>query len=170
MKSVLMVVMLLAVGTALQAGEKKPGPSPLGSLVSLAGNWSGEADMMHNGKKSPISISYKLTSGDSVLVETMMVGTPHEMVTIYTRDKGDFVCTHYCMMQNQPRMRAKDTLADKKLDFQFADATGLDSPNDPHMHSLTIDFQDADHITETWSHFEDGKETSKTVFPLTRQK
>ena len=168
--SILLLALLASASLAVRAEEKKEAAPPLGKLALLAGTWKGEADMNHSGKKEPLTISYKLTSGDSALVETMMPGTPHEMVTIYTRDKKDFVVTHYCMMQNQPRMRAKDTLADKKLDFEFVDATGLDSPNDPHMHSLSLVFTDDDHITETWTHYDDGKKVGEAVFPLTRQK
>jgi hypothetical protein len=169
MKRYLAVAVLLCFACAAR-GEEQQSESPLGKLASLVGTWQGENDMKNDGHMVPFTITYKLTAGQSALVETLMAGTPHEMVTIYTRDKGDFVATHYCMLRNQPRMRAKDTLADQKLNFEFVDATGLASPNDPHMHALAVEFTDADHITQTWSHFDGGKEVRKVVFHLTRQK
>ncbi len=171
MKNVVGIAFLAGcMAMAAWAGETTGSAPPLGKLASLVGTWRGETDMKHDGKMEPFTVSYKLTAGGSALVETLMAGSPHEMVTMYTRDKGDFIATHYCMAQNQPRMRAKDTIEDNRLDFEFVGATGMASPEAAHMHSLSIAFTDDDHITQTWSHFEGGKETSKVVFPLTRQK
>ena len=169
MKTQLVVAVLVCVACGVRGAESQA-ESPLGKLASLVGTWQSEGDMNHDGKSESFNIAYKLTAGQSALVETLMAGTPQEMITVYTRDKDDFVATHYCMLRNQPRMRAKDTLADNKLAFEFVDATGLASPNDAHMHSLAIEFTDNDHIVQTWSHYKDGKETGKVVFHLTRQK
>ena len=169
MKKQLVMATLVCFAVAVW-GEEKQSEAPRGMLASLVGAWQGEGDMKHDGHQEQFTITYKLTANQSALVETLMAGTPHEMLTIYTRDKGDFIATHYCALRNQPRMRAKDTLADKKLAFEFVDATGLASPNDAHMDSLAIEFTDGDHITQTWTHHDGGKEAGKVVFRLTRQK
>ena len=169
MKKCLVMAILVCCAAAVRGEEPASAPL-LGKLATLVGTWQGECDMQNNGHKESFTVTYKLTAGQSALVETLMAGTPHEMVTLYTRDKGDFVATHYCMLHNQPRMRAKDTLATNKLSFEFVDATGMASPNDAHMHALAIEFTDADHITQTWTHYNGGKETGKVVFQLSRQK
>ena len=167
MKTLWVMALLLCFGFAVRGAEPQT-ESPLGKLASLVGTWNGSQTMGEKGKMEAFTVTYKLTAGQSALVETLMPGTPQEMITMYTRDKGDFVATHYCMLRNQPRMRAKDTLASNKLMFDFVDATGLATPEDPHMHSLMIEFTDNTHITQTWTHFDGGKETNKVVFALTR--
>ena len=91
------------------------------------------------------------------------------MVTIYHLDGDSVILTHYCMADNQPRMRASGLSADGKLlDFKFVDATNLAKPTDMHMHALKMTFVDTDHITQEWVHSADGKE-EPMVIPLARR-
>jgi hypothetical protein len=78
--------------------------------------------------------------------------------------------THYCSLNNQPRMRAaavKD--GDKTITFTFVDATNLKNPTDVHMRQLAIEVKDHDHITQTWTLSKAGKDVPK-VFTFERVK
>lgn len=120
-------------------------------LKSLVGVWEAKGP---GGE--PVTATWKLVAGGTALEETMSHGN---MVTMYHLDGDSVLLTHYCMGDNQPRMRAKGLSGDGKLlDFKFVDATNLAKPTDMHMHSLKMTFVDADHVSEEWVHSGDGKE------------
>ena len=48
----------------------------------------------------------KVTAGGSVVHETLFPGQPQEMVSVYTVNGPDLIMTHYCVLGNQPRMKA----------------------------------------------------------------
>jgi hypothetical protein len=76
------------------------------------------------GKSGPFTVSYRLISGDSALVETWGVGSPRETMTVFHPDHDDLLLTHYCAQGNQPRLRAVAASADAVV-FRFADATNV---------------------------------------------
>jgi len=134
-------------------------------LKGLVGDWEGT-----NKDGKPVHIVYTLTAAGSVVMEQIDAGEDHAMVTMYHNDGERLMMTHYCAAGNQPRMRAAKPAADgKSLTFSMIDATNLAKPNDPHMVKLIVGFDDADHISETWTfHADAGKETTE-VFHLTRK-
>jgi hypothetical protein len=92
------------------------------------------------------------------------------MMTMYHADKGGLMLTHYCKLGNQPRMRADMPDSDAKtLAFHFVDITNLSKPTDPHMHKVSLSFQDQDHFTQEWMLSKDGKELPHR-FEFTRVK
>src|SRR6267154_1585907 len=103
-------VLLLAIQLAAYSGDNtgKLPPVPtnpgLEKMKKLAGTWLA-ADK--DGKPTDQVVSIvKVTAGGSAVHETLFPGQPHEMVSIYTVDGQDLVMTHYCMLGNQPRMKA----------------------------------------------------------------
>lgn len=167
----LLTAVLLAGSICVQAGEVATAPhkgSPeFERLKGLVGVWEGESSKKHmEGEK--LKVEYSLTSGGSALEEKLFPGTPHEMVSIYHDRDGKLCMTHYCMMGNQPRLELK-TASAEKLELVLAKKdSGLSSPKELHMHSLTIAFSDPDHITETWTSYESGKLQESSVFQLSR--
>jgi hypothetical protein len=87
---------------------------------------------------------YRVTSGGSAVVETLFPNTDHEMVTVIHPDGEDLLLTHYCMVGNQPQMKAPGTSAGKEVAFKFVRATNLKSADDMHMHDVTYTFVDND--------------------------
>src|SRR5882672_3406247 len=74
-------------------------------LKQLVGQWNGLA--VHPGqnqKPETISVQFKLTAAGSAIEETIMQGTPHEMVDMYHDENGRLAMTHYCALGNQPHM------------------------------------------------------------------
>src|SRR5579864_7478541 len=69
-------------------------------LKSLVGTWTGTTDM--HGKPMEYTVSYELTAGGTAVVEREFVGTPKEMMTVYTPTGTGITATHYCMLGNQP--------------------------------------------------------------------
>ncbi len=147
--------------------EMAPGSPQFEKLKRLAGNWEGTSDDKKMGDPK-LQVEYSLTSGGSVLVEKLFPGTPHEMVSMYHDKKGKLSMTHYCMMGNQPTLELKNW-NEKQIELDLAKDSGIGA-KEPHMHSLVIDFQDNDHITQKWTSFEDGKAKETSTFTFAREK
>lgn len=142
------------------------GPSALDPIKALAGTW--ECDFDGDGKADCTAI-YKVSANGYTVTENLFVGTPHEMVTAFHMDGTSVMATHYCAAGNQPRMR--DAHPGKhSFMFNFVDATNLKSLNDMHMHSLKMEIIDADHLTNTWTNYKDGKPNGEAIFKFTRLK
>jgi hypothetical protein len=167
-------LILLALATASLRGQDK---HPHGTEVSnhagfeqfklLAGEWVGK----EKGKDGhDIHVSYKVTAGGSAVVETIFPSTEHEMVTVIHRDGEDLRLTHYCMLGNQPQMKASGKGDGNKIEFKFVRATNMKSERDMHMHDVTFTFVDTDTLRTEWTHYNDGKAAGQVVFELKRKK
>ena len=112
----------------------------------------------------------KVTAGGSAVHETLFPGQPHEMVSVYTAEGPNLVMTHYCMLGNQPQMKAMPKEGDNKVVFEFVKATNLKSDKDMYMRSATFVFVDKDTLRTEWTHYKDGKDAGKGVFELKHKK
>lgn len=143
-------LLVVAVTCSVAADDKKfPVPTAtqnagLERMKTLVGTWV-VAD--GDGKPTAEVVSViKLTAGGSAVHETIFPGQPHEMISVYTADGQDLVMTHYCVLGNQPRMKASTKSPGNQIQFEFAGGSNLDPKKDKHMHSATLTFVDADHI------------------------
>jgi ABC-type glycerol-3-phosphate transport system substrate-binding protein len=162
------LVILAAIAAAAAAvgsgADAKPDPG-WEKMKTLVGTWEGTV-AEHPG---PVTVTYKLVSNGTSLMETMDVADHSEtMITMYAPDSpnGRIVATHYCAAGNQPRMAAK-ALKGNTLDFQFLDATNVTGGE--VMRALEVRFQDADHFQQLWTSRADGKDHTGT-FTYTRRK
>ena len=133
-------------------------------LKALAGDWT------KSGGDGSVEASYRVTAGGTAVMETLFPGTPHEMVTVFTVDKGNLVLTHYCAEGNQPHMKADKEGDATSIAFKFDGGGNIKSPKDGHMHEASFAFKDADHLTSTWQFYKDGKPGEKAEFDLVRKK
>jgi hypothetical protein len=137
----------------------------LKKLQSLAGNWEGKDE-----KGQAVRSSFKSIVSSTGVMETLSPSGMEEMVTVYSPDADGIALVHFCPTNNQPRMRAVPASDDvKELAFEFQGATNLPSPNAGHQHHLVIQFEDENHITETWTWQHEGMDMPM-VFHLTRKK
>ncbi len=127
-------------------GDDKPGvklpaaPTNAGleKMKKLAGTWLA-ADK--DGKPTDqVASIIKVTAGGSAVHETLFPGQPQEMVSVYTVDGPDLIMTHYCVLGNQPRMKADPNSSANQIVFQFAGGGNLDpkkdqthARSDPHL-------------------------------------
>jgi len=105
---------------------------------------------------------YELVAGGTCLQETFRFegDDSHTMVTMYHVDGDDLMLTHYCIANNQPRMRAENISADlKEIAFNFVDATNLPDPNAGHMYKAVFQFNDENEFSSAWTFRKDGKDT-----------
>jgi hypothetical protein len=153
---------LLVLGLTVAAyGDDKSGKLPsaptnagLEKMKKLVGTWL-VADK--DGKPTDQVMSViKLTAGGSAVHETIFPGQPQEMVSVYTADGSDLVLTHYCVLGNQPRMKADSNSPANQIIFKFAGGTNLNPTKDKHMHEATLTLVDDDHIELTAIGWEGG--------------
>jgi hypothetical protein len=134
-------------------------------LQNLAGDWEGKDE-----KGQPVKSSFKAIVSNTGMMETLSPSGMEEMVTVYTLDGDGIALVHFCPTNNQPRMRAVPVSDDvKELAFEFQGASNLPSPNAGHQHHLVIQFEDENHITETWTWRHEGMDMPM-IFHLTRKK
>jgi hypothetical protein len=147
---------VVSYGDDKTAGKLPPPPTNAGleKMKKLAGTWVA-ADK--NGKPTDQIVSIiKVTAGGSAVHETLFPGQPLEMISVYTADGPDLVMTHYCVLGNQPRMKADPKSPDNQICFKFAGGTNLDPKKDKHMHEATLTLVDADRIELTGVAWENG--------------
>jgi hypothetical protein len=147
-----LLVCALLLGYPLAAsGDDKSSKRPSVStnpafekMKSLAGTWlAADGD----GKPTDQIMSViKVTAGGSAVHETLFPGQPQEMVSVYTVDGPDLVMTHYCVLGNQPRLKADPNSPANAIHFEFAGGSNLDPTKDKHMHSAKLTIVDDNHI------------------------
>lgn len=162
MRQFLVCGLLLAGLSFSASGEDKHNHSPttaknagLEKMKTLVGTWVA-ADKDGKPTNDVVSV-IKLTAGGSAVHETLFPDQPHEMISIYTADGSDLVLTHYCMLGNQPRMKASTKSLGNKLNFEFAGGSNLNVKKDKHMHAATLTFVDADHYQVDGIGWENGE-------------
>ena len=163
-------VLGIGVAAAVAGPEQMTEPvrssADLERIKSLAGRWEGTTQHA-SGAQEPAAVEYKLTSGGSAVVETLFPGTPHEMVSVYHDVSGKLAMTHYCMLGNQPQLRL--TGGDSRyVELSLADSPGIDAAKDQHMHALTLTWADADHVTQRWASYRNGKPDETTTITVSR--
>ena len=157
----LVLALLLSLPLASR-GDGKPGAQPpappanagLEKMKKLAGTW---VAVDKDGKPTDQVVSIiKVTAGGSAVHETLFPGQPHEMVSVYTADGPDLIMTHYCVLGNQPRMKADPKSPSDQIVFRFAGGTNLDPAKDKHMHEATLTIVGEDRIEVKGVGWENG--------------
>lgn len=159
-----LIALTLGAGTsAAQTNARStmaPGTGSPGfdKLKTLVGEWEGKAQ---DGAR--VSVSYRLVSNGTALMETLHPTGESDMVTMYTADGDRVAVTHYCNANNQPHMRTAPVSGNpQKFDFSFVSATNLASPTAGHMHHLAVTLTDNDHFSQTWTWRENGKDKTES--------
>jgi hypothetical protein len=158
------VALGLAVGCTSPPAPSQPSPPNPGRAAwariqaALPGTWT------MPGKKGPFTVSYKLISGGSTLVETWGVGSGKETMTVFHPNHDELVMTHYCAQGNQPRLRAAS--ADDAIRFRFVDATNIE-PSQAVLVERTLRFG-ADAFDDTEVYKQPDGTVESTTYHFTR--
>ena len=144
-----------------------PSSSDLTWMKSLAGKWTGAAKHS-TGTEDAAVVEYKVTSGGSAVVETLMPGTSHEMVSVYHDEGGKLEMTHYCMLGNHPTLALKSS-NEKQLSFEASLQTKAGLMGQMYMNSLKLDRPSENELVQTWTAVgADNKPTDSTVMMFKR--
>lgn len=130
----LLSVLIAALPTLLCAAESDKGAEEaFKQLHSLIGRWEGKFE---DGRSH--SVSYRLTAGGTVLVETWTLAPGRESMTLYSMDSNNLIATHYCPQGNQPRLHFAGGSDSGRLSFEFRDGTNLQVKGKSHQHAFWI--------------------------------
>ncbi len=162
----LAIVAGIVVAAAPALADEKPSPE-FDRIKALAGEWEGTA-RGHGADATSTAASIRVVSAGSAVMLVTDPGSPHEMVTMFHRDDGALVATHYCSAMNQPRMRARPGKDATQLAFEFADGTNLRA-HPAHMQRLVLSMPDADHHVQEWT-LKDGSARHTMVFDMRRKR
>jgi hypothetical protein len=153
--AVVIAMSFLSPAGALAAAGPKP--EAFTKLQSMVGHWESPS-----GKNEKSTLDIELTGGGSAILERShetIEGKPVEMTTVYFLDGDNVQLTHYCVAGNQPTMRWTYAPETKTLTFDFVSATNLNSADDGHMHHAVYVFLDENHMKQTWTFRNKGKDT-----------
>jgi len=77
------------------------------------------------------------------------VGGEQITSTVFYMVGSELRADHYCDYLNQPRYVARTSADPSVIDFEFREATNLET-HTTHFHSTTWRFIDAEHLTQEW--------------------
>jgi hypothetical protein len=136
-------------------------------VKGLAGEWRGTVDERGTGPKA--TVTYRVTSDGTAVIETLFPGTEHEMVTLYHLEGGMQVLTHYCAMANQPKMALAAQSTPDLLILDLAGGANVNPRKDMHMHSVRIRFDGKDALESEWDVYQGEKKVDCKKFFLSRK-
>ena len=58
--------------------------------------------------------------------------------------------THFCVLKNQPRFRAKPGAKDGVIDFEFAGGCNIDPKKDHHVYKGVLEIVNKDRLLSKW--------------------
>jgi hypothetical protein len=152
--------LILLLTASLAPASEPTAATTFEKMKQLAGKWE------VNWEGKPMTTTMAVISEGSALMQSE---EQENMVTMFHLDGPRLMVTHYCAAKNQPRLVGTPR-PDGSIEFRFLDATNLSEPNAGHMHRMILTFKDADHFTEEWFFFKDGKEGKGESFAYTRKK
>lgn len=156
----LLVLCTMSSATAGDEAAANAAPSLFDRFKALEGEWS--AAGLDGNSLPDLRLRYEVTAGGNAVVETMAPGTPHEMRTVFYRDRDAVVLAHYCAAGTHPRMRATK-LDGNVVAFAFDGAANFDPATAGHMHDASFTFVGPDELRARWNFWKDGKPAAHTA-------
>ncbi len=142
----------MATAETVAPGNDRAAANAFIQLSSLVGVWDGKFE---DGR--PHRVSYRLTAGGTVLIETWTLGPARESLTLYHLDGDALMATHYCPQGNQPRLQLSHTTGPKeRLSFVFRDGGNLHVQGKSHQHAFWIELKGPDAFVRSETYVENG--------------
>jgi len=157
-----MVIAILVSYSAAAAPAPSIGESLLEKVKSLIGTW--DAPM---GNKVMTDIFKPFAFGTAVLGEEWLDGEQITSTIFYVVN-GELRADHFCDYKNQPRYTAVPSIDPAVLDFQFREATNLDT-HPVHFHGSQWHLIDATHLVQDWFVMGGQKPVSVAHLEFTRR-
>ncbi len=149
---------LLALPAFCIAGDPAPGRAAavFKELGGLVGTWEGT---FANGRKH--TVTYRLTAGGTVLLETWALAPGRESLTLYHLDGETLVATHYCPQGNQPRLQLGEDGYPTRRAFRFRDGTNLQVPGASHQHAFWVELQGPNRLLRSEAYVPNGSSAAE---------
>jgi hypothetical protein len=150
------------ISTALPvpAATLQSGPEQLQTIESLTGTWDYHGKMMGG---TLTDVFRPFGNGTAILGEEWVDGKQITS-TIFYVVAGQLYADHYCDYKNQPRFTALPSTNPNIVDFEFRDATNIDT-NPIFFHSTVWTIVDSDHLVQDW--YVQGGKTPNALVHMT---
>jgi len=136
-------------------------------IKALAGEWEALAE---DGSVVPDSDwSFRVSAGGSVVLETLFVGSAHEMLTVYLLEDGELVLTHYCALGNQPHMHAQEDSPEGTLRFEATHVANRGEESNMAMTKAKLTFNEDGTISTLYSAYAGDELGGEVGFHLRRK-
>lgn len=130
--------LIVAIATSAWAGgQTDPAATAFETMKRAEGVWR-----PIDNPDSPLRIRFSLTAGETVLVEEWTRNRQSHSLTLYHRDGGDLIATHYCPQGNQPRLVMVQQSDRNAIRFALRDVTDLDAVHESHAVAIAFDMSD----------------------------
>jgi len=136
-------------------------------MKALAGNWQGPVTVENPSwaTDKPLYVTMRVASqGNALIHELKEPNTPE--VTIIYLENDQIAMVHYCDFKNRPLMRARPVADGSKIEFEFAEMTGIDAPG--HVTHCVFNIIDTAHHTEDWTFSIPGQKPFHAIMDLKR--
>ena len=153
---VLIAVVLLLAQMAFASADA--GDAAFDAFKSLQGAWA----IQSNGKSLTIEMTYDVGSKESIITEHF-----GKELSVFYRDRKDFLMTHFCNAGNQPRLRLKANNPLGRYEFEMFDITNLPSPSTAHVQRIIYTIADDKHL-ELEIVWKNAEAESSEKYTLTR--
>ncbi len=127
-------------------------------LGALVGEWQGT---FADGREH--RVTYRLSAGGTVLVETWALAPGRESITLYHLDGDQLLATHYCPQGNQPRLRWVPGTDARRLSFVLKDGSNLHVPGGWHQHFMWLELGDANSYRRSETYIENGNTSDQAA-------
>jgi hypothetical protein len=129
--------------TAAPPATPSVGQALFDKLRGLAGTWDAP---LGTGVMTDI---FKPFAFDTAILGEEWLNGKQITSTVFYVVNGELRADHYCDYLNQPRYTAVPSLDPDVLDFQFRDATNLDT-HPKHFHGAKWKIVDSTHLVQDW--------------------
>jgi hypothetical protein len=103
-------------------------------LRGLEGEWIATLE----GDNSQYGFEYTLSARDNVIIERLRTDIPTEMLTVYNVEHNILKASHFCQLQNQPKLIAVNS-GEGDINLLCTGEVGNTSSHDEfHMHGYHI--------------------------------
>jgi hypothetical protein len=135
------------------------------ALKGLVGTWAGAVttDPPNPEIQGPIQVTMRVASGGSVLEHEIAPGGVPEPTMIYLEGHR-LTLVHYCEAGNRPRLVARNSPDEKRVEFDFVDISGSAEPT--YLRQFVFTLITADHHTEDWTFILPGEKRLHAHFDL----
>src|SRR5580704_1364578 len=119
-------------------------------LKTLEGTWKGRVttDPANPDINGPIQVTMHVASRGNIILHEIAPGGMLEPTVIYL-DSNRLTMIHYCEAGNRPRLLARTSPDQKKIEFDFADVSGSREP--VYLSHFIFNLIDPDNHTEDWT-------------------
>lgn len=143
--------------------------SALEFLKTLSGDWARVGGNGEHGAAGSTGTVFRVSAAGSLVHQTISPGSPNEMINTFHMDGQNLLMTHYCALQNQPRMKFEKTGKPGEIKFVFDGGTNFDPAVDAHVHAGVFRVKDKDTIESDFEVFANGKLSSNRTAVLKRK-